>query len=100
MRLTCIAVIALIVCTIGAGAGVVLFEAADFVHFPDACKIDGIDLYGNELTLTEYRGRVVLLVFWTSKCENLQEFQPYLKELQAKFGKRGFALAGVNGDSS
>jgi glutathione peroxidase-family protein len=100
MRILVIAAVAFIVCVVGAGSGVVLFHAPGFVPHSETAEIEGTDLYGSELTLSEFRHKVVLLVFWTSNCEKLQEFQGYLKELQTKFGKRGFAVVGVNGDSS
>jgi glutathione peroxidase-family protein len=100
MRILVIAAVAFVVCVVAAGSGMVLIHAPALVPGSETAQIEGKDLYGNELSLSEYQGKVVLVVFWTTNCESFQEFQTYLKDLQAKYEKRGFAIVGVNGDNS
>ena len=59
----------------------------------------GIDLDGNPLTLSEYRGRVVLLNFWATWCLPCMKLIPHELELVARFQGQPFAIVGVNCDT-
>lgn len=60
-----------------------------------APEIVGIDLDGRPMRLSQFRGRVVVLVFWTaSMVSDLAEHQT----LFAPFADRAFVWVGVNGD--
>ncbi len=61
--------------------------------------IKGIDLDGRAMTLSEYRGRTVLLSFWATWCFPCMELIPHEKELVAHFKDQPFAIVGVNCDS-
>ncbi len=65
-----------------------------------APEISGSDLDGKPMTLSEFRGKVVLLVFWASWCGPCMAAVPHEKELVARFAGRPFVLVGVNGDHS
>jgi cytochrome c biogenesis protein CcmG/thiol:disulfide interchange protein DsbE len=52
---------------------------------------DGFDL-------ARYRGKVVLLDFWTSWCEPCRHSVPWLNELQAQYADQGLVIIGVNLD--
>ena len=51
---------------------------------------------GSALSLSDLRGSVVLLDFWTFGCINCQRTQPYLNEWHAKFGNRGLRVVGIH----
>ncbi len=53
------------------------------------------DLQGNDVTLAQYRGRVVLVNFWATWCEPCRIEIPWLIEFQQKYGPRGFTVLGV-----
>jgi len=57
-------------------------------------------LDGQELRLSSYRGKVVLLDFWASWCEPCRVETPHLIELQQKYGDRGFTIIGISMDDS
>lgn len=60
----------------------------------------GMDGKPVDVTGGDYKGRLVLVHFWASWCSPCITEMAELKELQAKFGGKGFALVGVNLDSS
>ena len=55
-------------------------------------------LDGKELRLSSYRGKVVLLDFWTTWC--CRDEVPPLMSLQQKFGERGLQVIGISMDDS
>ncbi|HEX4783708.1 MAG TPA: TlpA disulfide reductase family protein [Candidatus Sulfotelmatobacter sp.] len=57
-------------------------------------------LDGQDLRLSSFRGKVVLLDFWASWCEPCRVETPHLIELQEKYGDRGLQIIGVSMDDS
>ncbi len=53
------------------------------------------DLQGNDVTLPQLKGKVVLVNFWATWCEPCQIEIPWLIEFQQKYGPRGFTILGV-----
>ncbi|MGC4004547.1 MAG: TlpA disulfide reductase family protein [Pirellulales bacterium] len=51
-----------------------------------------------KLDLAAYKGRITLIHYWATWCEPCKVDMAQLKELQAKYGKQGFELIGVNLD--
>jgi thiol-disulfide isomerase/thioredoxin len=100
MRDVVVFLIAGLLCVVGAVTGSVFFMAADFVNKVDVREIQGKDLEGHDLKLSDYRGKVVLVVFWTSSDPDGRGVQDLLKRLQAKFDRHPFRVVGVNGDES
>ena len=56
------------------------------------------DMTGQQLKLSDYRGKVVLLDFWATWCEPCREEVPHFVELQSKLGDRGLQIIGVSMD--
>jgi glutathione peroxidase-family protein len=69
-------------------------------HHVDVREITGTDLDGSEFQLSDYRGKVVLLAFWSSTDPDGPAVQEYLKRVQAKYDRYPFRIIGVNGDES
>jgi thiol-disulfide isomerase/thioredoxin len=65
-----------------------------------AREIAGEDLDGKPMRLSDYRGKVVLLVFWASTCGPCMREVPHERELVERFRSRRFVLLGVNVDAS
>jgi len=63
-----------------------------------APEIVGTDLDGKPMTLSEYRGKVVLLSFWATWCAPCMKLIPHERELAARLAEQPFAIVGVNGD--
>lgn len=55
---------------------------------------------GQPLTLSSYRGKVVLLDFWATWCYPCREEIPHFVEFQHKYGDRGLQVIGVSMDDS
>lgn len=64
-----------------------------------APEIVGIDLEGQPLKLSDYRGRVVLLNFWATWCFPCMKLVPHEREIAAEFQGDFFDIVGVNCDS-
>jgi thiol-disulfide isomerase/thioredoxin len=56
------------------------------------------DLAGRTVSLSSFKGRVVLLDFWATWCEPCQEELPELVALHEKYKDRGFSVVGVSMD--
>ena len=57
-------------------------------------------LDGHPLTLSSYRGKIVLLDFWATWCVPCREEIPRFVELQKKYGDQGLQIIGVSMDDS
>lgn len=55
-------------------------------------------LDGNDWSLKELTGKVVVLNFWATWCEPCRTEVPYLIKLQRELGSKGLAVAGVTLD--
>jgi cytochrome c biogenesis protein CcmG/thiol:disulfide interchange protein DsbE len=53
------------------------------------------DLDGKDVSLSEYKGKVVLVNFWATWCEPCQVEIPWLIEMQEKYGPKGFVILGI-----
>jgi cytochrome c biogenesis protein CcmG/thiol:disulfide interchange protein DsbE len=54
-----------------------------------------LDKFGLEGELPQVEGKVVLLDFWASWCAPCKKSFPVMKDLQDKFGSRGFLVVAV-----
>ncbi|HJY87839.1 MAG TPA: TlpA disulfide reductase family protein [Candidatus Acidoferrales bacterium] len=53
------------------------------------------DLDGHDLTLDQFKGKVVLMNFWATWCEPCRVEIPWMIEFEKKYGPRGFIVLGV-----
>ncbi|MBC8394760.1 MAG: TlpA family protein disulfide reductase [Deltaproteobacteria bacterium] len=54
------------------------------------------DLDGNMMRLTDYRGKVVFLNFWTTWCPDCRIEMPSMEKLYRKFKSRDFTIGAIN----
>ena len=64
-----------------------------------APEIEGQDIDGKPMKLSDYRGKVVVLCFWGTWCGPCMAMVPLEKALVGRLEWRPFALLGINSDS-
>jgi len=74
-------------------------EMENLVAGKPAPAIDGTGIDGKPLKLSDYRGKVVVLVFWGTWCGPCMQEVPHERELAERYKGRPFALLGVDCDS-
>lgn len=84
----------------------VLLSLPLFVAHVNAADLTGVEapdfvlksMSGENLRLSEYRGEVVVINFWTSWCGDCRESMPALNDLYERYREVGFELLSVNID--
>lgn len=56
------------------------------------------ELTGGQLTLSAYRGKVVILDFWATWCDPCREEIPHFVDLQKQYANQGLQIIGVSMD--
>jgi peroxiredoxin len=51
---------------------------------------------GSNVSLSQYKGQVVMINFWASWCGPCREEMPLLESIYKKYSKLGFTMIGVN----
>ncbi|WP_460772483.1 TlpA family protein disulfide reductase [Nocardiopsis nanhaiensis] len=70
-----------------------VFEAGERDAAPD---VTGTTFDGDELSLSEYEGEILVLNVWASWCGPCREEQPVLDEVHTEYGELGVDFLGVN----
>jgi peroxiredoxin len=64
-----------------------------------APEIEGEDVDGKSMKLSDYRGKVVVLVFWATWCGPCMGMIPHEKALVERYKDRPLALLGISDDT-
>jgi RNA polymerase sigma factor (sigma-70 family) len=75
-----------------------LFALRNLAIGKTAPDIDGADLDGRKFRLSDYRGKVVLLVFCGYWCGPCREMNPHKQALIRRYAGKPFAVLEVNSD--
>ncbi len=62
--------------------------------------IRGTTVDGKKLDSTAFKGKALLVHYWATWCEPCKDDMAVMRQMQAKYGARGFQLVGVSLDSS
>ena len=65
---------------------------------PTQVAIKSLD--GKDVTVAQYKGKVVLVNFWATWCEPCKIEMPSLVDLQKKYGPQGLQIVGVAMDDA
>ena len=78
----------------------------DFINYNKNIKIGNIfsdfsqnDINGKSVSLSDFKGKVLLLEFWGSWCGPCREGNPELVKIYADFKNKGFEILGVAADT-
>jgi thiol-disulfide isomerase/thioredoxin len=82
--------------TLGQVAEARLDEVFNLAVGKPAPEIDGEDVEGKPLKLSNYKGKVVMLVFWGSWCGPCMAQVPRERELAEQYRTRPFTVLGVD----
>ncbi len=63
-----------------------------------AANIEGEDVFGKKLQLSDFKGKVVVIDFWADWCLTCRTMYSSNRELVEKMEGRPFALLGINSD--
>jgi thiol-disulfide isomerase/thioredoxin len=84
--------------TLADTAGRLLFEIRRLNVGQEVPEVTGPDLDGTPLKLSEFRGKVTLVVFWATWCGPCMAMVPHERALAERYAGKPFAIVGVNGD--
>jgi len=51
---------------------------------------------GSDISLSQYKGQVVMINFWASWCGPCRQEMPLLESIYKKYNRMGFTMIGVN----
>ncbi len=85
--------------TIGSAAERALYSLENLAVGKTAPEIQGKDLDSNPLKLSEYRGKVVVLVFCGDWCGPCKAMKPHLRQMAKSHERKPFVILEVNNDT-
>ncbi len=84
--------------TLGEEAATCLYELRHLRVGKVAPDLIGESLDGKPLKLSDFRGKVTVVIFWATWCGPCMQEVPHERELMARYAGRPFTILGVNGD--
>jgi len=73
-----------------------IFLAFDHTLNQPAPNFSLQEIYGSRVDLANYRGRSVLLVFWTTSCGICRRELPMLSRLRPELGNKGVSILAIH----
>jgi thiol-disulfide isomerase/thioredoxin len=84
--------------TIAEAARSDLHELRDLAIGKVAPEIVGEDIDGNPMKLSDYQGKIVVLIFWATWCSPCMSLIPHERSLVERLKDKPFVLIGIDGD--
>src|SRR5439155_24738268 len=81
---------------LGRAAAAELFEIRHLAVGKTVPDLESDDTEGKPLKLSDYRGKVVVLVFWGTWCPHCMAMVPTERALVKRYEGQPFAMLGVN----
>ena len=78
-------------------ARVSLLNSIELRTYPD---LQGVDMYGNKVSLSSLEGNYILVDFWSAELGNSNAFNAELKEIYKEYYNKGFRVYQVSADRS
>ncbi len=88
-------VVLLVACAVGA-----LMLAPDALASKAAPDFSLRDLTNQTQTLSQYKGKVVLVNFWATWCGPCKVEMPHLEAMYEELGAKGFVVLGISADDA
>ena len=63
-------------------------------------ELTGSSLAGGNIDAKQYRGKALLVIFWSSWCKPCTEDLPQIQEIYSKYHSQGFDVLGINLDAT
>ncbi|MDF1742819.1 MAG: redoxin domain-containing protein [Gimesia sp.] len=63
-------------------------------------ELTGSSLAGGSIDAKQYRGKALLVIFWSSWCKPCTEDLPQIQEIYSKYHSQGFDVLGINLDAT
>jgi cytochrome c biogenesis protein CcmG/thiol:disulfide interchange protein DsbE len=73
-------------------------EDKEKIEYPKAPDFTLKDLEGNEVSLSDYLGKVVIIDFWATWCGPCRKGIPEFVEMQTEYGKDNLVILGISVD--
>ena len=73
-------------------------EAKNTLVGQKAPSIVGVDETGKHISLNDFRGKYVLVDFWSSSCKWCRKETPNIRKAYDEFKSKGFVVLGVSTD--
>jgi len=65
-------------------------------HIPPPVDFSLLDINGQQYTLSDFKGKIVFLNFWTTWCPECRIEMPYMEKLHSRFKGQDFTMIAVN----
>ncbi|UGQ49341.1 TlpA family protein disulfide reductase [Massilia endophytica] len=82
-----------------AAAALALAAQAGALEVGQAAPPFALNGPSGSVKLEQHQGKLVYLDFWASWCGPCRQSFPWMNEMQAKYGPRGFQVIGINVDA-
>jgi thiol-disulfide isomerase/thioredoxin len=65
-------------------------------HIPPPVDFSLMDINGQQFKLSDFKGKIVFLNFWTTWCPDCRKEMPYMEKLHRRLNGQDFAMIAVN----